>query len=246
MASAFAQDANQISESQPFVVYPKGKPAVKGVAVRYHSGAIMLKTSSTGGELRFRSDQVVKIVSPTHRYVSGIRDFINAGKYKDAVKIMKTAAGKEVLRQQEYLGWGKRIAFYYAYALIKTGEKGEVNNILRNTRGFVPGSDDALDRQLIKICQAALESSNKKFGAAKSILKAEVEKLQPEVKPYFYNIEGDIFYAEKKPQEAVLSYYKTFLLDRTNAMERGYAKAKITQVYRDTNDPRASVIGKLR
>ena len=242
--NVFAQDA-EISQAQPYRVY-QGKLVHKGIEIKYDAGKIKMKTSAEGGWISYGASKIDKIDSPMPREVRYIIDRVNMGKFADVVNVMNTAKGKTLMEQQYFCGWGKRLSAYYAYALIKEKKTGDVAKMLRTATGMVAGTDDQLDVQLVKVIEAAAASASSKAGAAKGKLKELVQKMVIEVKPYYYNIEGDLLVAEGKKQEALLSYYKTFLLDRTNPWQRGYAKAKIAEVYKSTNDPRASLINKLR
>jgi predicted negative regulator of RcsB-dependent stress response len=158
---------------------------------------------------------------------------------------MQTARGKDFLEQQNFCGWGKRLVVYYAYALIKTGNLVEAKKQLRSATAMVPGIDDALDKELLKIVEAYAEvaEGNVKGGVAK--MDDLVEKMRAEVKPFLYNLQADLLVADGKQQEAVITYYKVLLLDKTNPWQREYAKSKISEIYKQTNDPRAELVKKI-
>ena len=79
----------------------------------------------------------------------------------------------------------------------------------------------------------------------KAIDKKVVKELLPEAKPFYYNIEGELFLKDGDDNQAVLSFYKTLLLDKTTPYERAFAKSKIQGVYKKLKDPRAEQIKSL-
>jgi predicted negative regulator of RcsB-dependent stress response len=241
---AFSQD-NEMVQAKRVEIHIGGK-IVKGYSVKYKGGKVHLQISTGPGTTAYRADQIDMIKAPMPSELKMVNGWIKTGQFDKVVKVISSPKGKLVYDEQQFLGWGKRFTFGYCYSLIKMGRVADAEPLLRKTAGLVAGIEDKADKQMIEMCKVAIDVAKKKYSAGKSKLVAQVKKLEAECKPYFYNLQGDILKAENKAQEALIAYYKTFLLDRSNPWERGYAKAKITEVYKATNDPRASAIKNLR
>ena len=233
-----AQD-QKMGRSNVIEIHTGGK-VLRGPEVTYKGGKVHLAIGEMG-TTGYEIDKISKIVSPMPTRLRQMWGAFLAGKFD----LVAGKAGQAVMEEQRFLGWGKRAAFAYGYSLIKTGKAKEAQPVLRRSNGYVRGGDDKLDKQLVALGLAAAELANNKDSAAKSQIKKIVKDLLPESKPIYYNIEGDLFTKAGDENQAVLSYYKTLLLDNTNPYERAYAKAKIQAVYKKLKDPRAEKIKKL-
>jgi hypothetical protein len=245
--STYAQNA-EVTQAKQYEVHLTDGKTVKGYGLSYSSGRVRVKLTpgGTGGTTGFTLDKISKIISPKPRQLNSVMDWIKKGDFKRVISVLGSAAGKKFFDDNRYLGWGKRLHFCHSYAMIQTGKADDANALLRKAPGLIASGEDKLDKQLIAICFAAADLSKGKHDSASKKLKAESSNLEPEIKPYFYNIEGDIYAASGKQQLAVISYYKALLLDRTNPWQRGYAKMKITAVYKAAKDPRAGQLRKLK
>ena len=223
-----------------------GGKVIKGYSVKYKGGRIHLQFSTGKGTTGYRIDQVSMIKAPKPRELKMVETWIKSGQFSKVVQVIESPKGSVIYKNQQFLGWGKKFTYSYCYALIKKGRLADAEPLLRTAAGLVAGPEDKADKQMIEICKVAIDVAKKKYSAGKTKLAAQVKKLEVDCKPYFYNLQGDILSAENKAQEALIAYYKALLLDRSNPWQRGYAKEKITEVYKATNDPRASAIKNLR
>lgn len=239
LAFGLSAQEQKMVRSNVIEIHVGGK-VLRGPEITYRGGRVHLAIGEGSGTTGYEIDKIQKIVSPMPTKVRSMWRAFLAGKFDTVAKF-----GKSVMEEQRFLGWGKRAAFAYGYSLIKTGKFKEAQPVLSRSFGYVRGSDDNLDKQLVSMAMAAAEVTNGKHSAASTMLKKFVKDLLPEAKPLYYNIEGDLFLKAGDESQAVLSYYKTLLLDQTNPYERGYAKAKIQGVYKKLKDPRAEKIKNL-
>ncbi len=241
IVSSFAQEeAQDLSEVHTVEVYI-GDKKFTGTEVLYKSGKVQLSTGKGSGLNNYDIDKVSKIVSPKPMKVRQMETAFAVGNFV----AVAAPAGEAVVEEYRFLGWGKRAAFLYGYALYRTGKLNEAQNIFSKAQGHIRGVEDDLDTQLLIIGMAALDVANKKLSSAKTQLKKISGKLLPETKSYFYNIEGDILMQEGDDTQAVLSFYKALLLDDSNPYEKGYAVSKIQSIYKKLNDPRVEQIKNL-
>ncbi|MCM8542735.1 MAG: hypothetical protein NE328_20885 [Lentisphaeraceae bacterium] len=217
-----------------------GGKVLRGPSVEYRGGKVHLSLGEQG-TTGYDIDKIQKIISPMPTNLRKMMNAFVAGRYE----LVAGKAGASVMEELRFLGWGKRAAFAYGYSLVKIGKPKEGQPVLSRAAGYVRGSDDALDKQLISLALASAEMANNKNSAAKSQIQKVVKDLLPEAKPLYYNIEGDLFSKAGDENQAVLSYYKTLLLDQTNPYERKYAKEKIQAIYKKLKDPRADKIKNL-
>jgi len=239
LALGLSAQENELVRSNVIEIHTGGK-ILRGPSVQYRGGKIHLALAR-GGSTGYDIDRVSKIVSPMP---TSVRQMWNAFLMGSFSKVA-TPAGLKVMEANRFLGWGKRAAFAYGYSLIKIGKAKEAKPVLTRAGGYVRGTDDKLDAQMIALGIAAAEMSGGKQDAAKRQLDKVVKDLQPEAKGVYYNIEGDIFIKNGDENQAVLSYYKALLLDKSNPYERAYAKTKIQAVYKKLKDPRADKIKSL-
>jgi hypothetical protein len=241
--TTYAQKQQKMTTAKPYEVYYKGKVA-KGYGVHYKGGKVQLLISDGGSAFtKFDIGQVSKIKSPKPKILKDVMLRINRGKFSDVVKVMSSGKGQELYVQNYYLGWGKRLAFGYCYALIKEGKASEALSLLKRARGFVHSEENVLDDQLLAICFAAIDLAENKKAAAVTKLKKQMSTLLDEAKPYLYNLLGDL---ESDNQLAVLSYYKTLLLDKTCVWQRYYARKRIMSIYDSQNDLRSKQLTKFK
>ncbi|MCM8525207.1 MAG: hypothetical protein NE327_01735 [Lentisphaeraceae bacterium] len=230
---------NEMVRSNVIEIHTGGK-VLRGPSVEYRGGKVHLSLGEQG-TTGYDIDKIQKIVSPMPSNLRKMMNAFYAGRYE----LVAGKAGLSVVEELRFLGWGKRAAFAYGYSLIKIGKPKEGQPVIRRAAGYVRGSDEALDRQLLSLASASAELANNKDSAAKSEIAKVVKDLLPEAKPIYYNIEGDLYSKAGDENQAVLSYYKTLLLDQTNPYERHYAKEKIQAIYKKLNDPRADKIKSL-
>lgn len=234
-----AQEEQEMVKSNVIEIHVGGK-VLRGPSVEYRGGKVHLALGP-GGSTGYDIDKVQKIVSPMPSNVRNMWNAFLSGRFDKVA----TPFGKQVMEENRFLGWGKRAAFAYGYSLVKLGKAKEGKPVLTRAGGYIRGTDDKLDEQMIDLGIAAAEMSENKTDAAKKALQKIAKDLEPEAKAIYYNIEGDIFIKGGDENQAVLSYYKALLLDKSNPYERAYAKTKIQAVYKKLNDPRAEQIKNL-
>ena len=239
LALGLSAQQEELVKSNVIEIHVGGK-VLRGPSLEYRGGKVHLALAR-GGSTGYDIDRIGKIVSPMPTKVRQMWNAFLTGSFEKVA----TPYGKKVMEDNRFLGWGKRAAFAYGYSLIKLGKAKEGQPVLSRAGGYVRGTDDKLDAQLIALGVAAAEMSNNKKKDAKQQLQKVVKDLRPEAKAFYYNIEGDIFIKEGDENQAVLSYYKALLLDKSNPYERAYAKTKIQAVYKKLKDPRAEQIKSL-
>ena len=233
--------AVSLSATAQVKVYKPGGKVLEGSEVKYKTGKIVL-AMSTGGNTLHDVTQVLRIESPMDGRKAGMWKRLLAGDFE----LVGGDAGKTLEETNRFLGWGKRIAFAYCYSLIKNGNLKEAMTILGRAGGYMRGTNDKLDSQLITIALAYADFANGSSSRALKKLDSVANNLEQEARPFFYNLQGDILTKMDKTSQAVLAYYKTVLLDKTSGYERGYAKAKITDIYTKQGDTaRAAKVKKL-
>jgi hypothetical protein len=223
-------------------LYKVGGVVLEGPSVSYKTGKIVLAMKDDKGStlhdithvLRIESSMSVRSAGMWKRFLSG--DF----------KLVGGNAGKSEAEALRYLGWGKRITFAYCYSLIKSGNTKDAAVLLGRAKGYMRGNDDVLDQQLLTIAQAYVDVANGAHPRAQKKLSIIAKKLSEDARPYFYNLQGDILIKEEKGNLAVLSYYKTLLLDKTSSYEKAYAKSKISEIYKAQKDSRVAKLNTLR
>jgi tetratricopeptide (TPR) repeat protein len=232
------QAATVVSNSVEVYV---GGNKYSGTDVEYKAGKVQLKIGTSSASTGYEIDKITRIVSPMPAKVRSMLAAYEAGNFQ----VVASAVGATVVEEQKFLGWGRRVSFLHGYSLYRTGKINEAQNIFSKAQGHIRGVDEELDGQLLALGVAACELANKKLSVAKANLKKIVEKLRPEAKSIFYNLEGDILMQEGDDNQAILSYYKALLLDDSNPYEKGYAISKIQSIYSKLNDPRAQQIKEL-
>ena len=239
ISGLYAQENQETSRANVIEIHVGGKVHA-GPEVTYKGGRVHLALGQ-GGTVGYEIDKITKIVSPMPTRLRQMWGAFLGGNFN----AVAGAAGEKVVEEQKFLGWGKRSAFAYGQSLIKEGKFKEAQPIFSRAFGYVRGVDDKLDNQLLTLGIAAAELANNKDANAKKGIAKVVKELEPEAKAIYYNIEGDLFMKDGDENQAILSYYKTLLLDKTNPYERAYAKSKIQAVYKKLKDPRAEQIKSL-
>ncbi|NQZ56222.1 MAG: hypothetical protein HRT88_01965 [Lentisphaeraceae bacterium] len=225
--------------AQVILVTSKGSRK-KGESVFYKSGKVGL--TNKGVSQKYSLDSIRQIISKKPNSLAIIFSAYDKGDFSAAAN----AKALEAINTNKYLGWGKRAAFYYSMALLRSGKHAEAKVILSKARGYIPGEDRKLDKQLVELGLSLCEvKAGSTIGVEKSI-KALIKTIEPEAKPFFYNLEGDYLVMKGKKPQAKLSYYKALLLKKDgSSYERLYAKKQIAKIYADSKDPRAEEVQKL-
>jgi len=214
---------------------------IEGSIITYKSGKVSISEKGKGA-IGFKISDIKQIISSAPASVRGMRDAYNRGKYAGVA----TPKGKAAADKNKNLGWGKRAAFYYGMSLLRKGDAAAAEKVFKNSISCVDGNDPELDDQLVKLGEAFCKLKTRGGAGVETILKSLAKKLKVDAKPFFYNIQGDLLVIQDKKPQAVLAYYKTFMIDTSCGWERGYAKSQIANIYKENNDPRAEKIKKLR
>ena len=223
--------AVSFSAAAQIKIYKAGGKVLEGKSITYKSGKVVLEMKE-GGKTLHDITQILKIDSPFDGSKASMWKKFLVGDFK----LVGGKAGKGLEETNRNLGWGKRIAFAYCYSLIKNGNTKDAIAILGRANGYLRGLNDKLDSQLITISLAAIDFANGAAPRALKKLDGIAASLEEDARPYFYNLQGDILSKMDKGSQAVLAYYKTILLDRTSRYEHGYAKSKITEIYKSQGD----------
>ena len=118
----------------------------KAKSISYDKGKIVLRFES-GSSSRLTLEQIDKIICAPPKSLESIKKDYNKGHFSKVT----TKRNARIVKTQQYLGWGKRFAFYYGMALLRQGDSRSAQKILQNAGICVNGKEDTLDAQLLAI-----------------------------------------------------------------------------------------------
>ena len=221
--------------SQVTLIKKNGRK-VEGVVVFYKAGKVFVATNiNQSGAIGTRVGDIKQILTPIVRSVANMRKAYNKGSFAPVAE-----RGSKTVTDNRSLGWGKRAAFYFGMSLFREGKVSAAEKVFEAAIGCVNGSDPELDNQLLALGVAFCKA--KSASKVERILKTMAKDLKFDAKPFFYNLQGDLLAKQDKKPQAVLAYYKSYMIGTSSGWERGYAKSQIAKIYTEDDDPRAAKI----
>jgi hypothetical protein len=142
--------------------------------------------------------------------------------------------GGSILKNNEHKGWGRMLSYIYATSLNRSGKAKEAVRVIEAGRFLIKGAGE--DGELLLKCALAESHFVQKTGKAEKIL-ADKVPVSEFGKAAFYFIQGSIFEEQKKPNTAVLAYYKSIMIGRDHP-DCSESVKKVNSIYKKLDDPR--------
>ena len=178
------------------------------------------------GSINKNVSEIERIIQPAPPHVQSMIKAFKMKKY-DAI----SEKGGAVLKAYEQSGWGRLLTYIYSTSLIRQGKVKEAVKVINAGRFLIKGGNE--DEDVLLNC--ALAESGLRIGKADEMIKkVPVTEFG---KAAFYALQAKFLEAQNKPNLAVLSYYKAFMIGG-NHPDCSESLDSVNRIYKNLNDPR--------